>query len=89
MAEEKIPLALLALYFYMILFLKIRKTDTYLDTYTGILNDIALALAHLTKEDLKIKNRPTEAKLMYLRMLQRLHLRNLMRKAEKRQGNVD
>lgn len=79
--EEKIPLALLALYFYMILFLKNRKADTCLETYTGVLNDISLTLLYLTKEDLKIKNRSLEAKLNYLRMLQKLYLRKLMPRA--------
>lgn len=89
MEVEKIPLALLALYFYMILFLKTRETGVYLETYTGILNGTALALLNLAKEDLKIRNRPLEARMKHLHLLQELHARKLTSRVEKRKENID
>lgn len=72
MSENIIPFALLSLYFYMLLFIKINETKIYADTYNLILNDIPLGLLLLTENDLSLKNRPTEKKLHYLRMLQKL-----------------
>lgn len=73
MQERKVPLALLALYFYMLLFLQKRKTKIYLETYTQILNDIALGLLYLTKDDLVMKHKTTEEKILYLRKVKDLH----------------
>lgn len=89
MEEKKIPLALLALYFYMILFSKERKIKTYVETYKQILSDISLGLLYLKKDNLNIKNRSLEGKLSYLRLLQKLHMRKLIREAEKQRENVD
>ena len=89
MKEDKVPLALLALYFYMILFSKTRKVKTYVKIYKKILSDISLGLLYLRKDDLNIKSRSIEAKLSHLHLLQKLHMRKLMRKAKKRKGSID
>lgn len=83
MDVKKVPLALLALYFYMILFSKNRSVKTYVETYKNILSDISSKLLFLKKDDLKIKNRSIEAKLRYLRLLQEAHIRKLKPKAKK------
>lgn len=72
MQAEKVPLALLALYFYMPLFTKCREPKTYVQTYEQILSDIALGLIFLEKSDLKIKYKSLEDKISYLRKLQML-----------------
>ena len=89
MEVGKVPLALLALYFYMILFSKNRKIKTYLDTYEKILDDVSLGLLYLKKDDLNIRSRPTEDKLRYLRLLQKLHIRKLMSNVKDRKRNID
>ena len=76
MQAKRVPLALLALYFYMLLFAKNRRTRTYLITYQEILSDIPLGLLYLVNDDLKIKNISIEGKIIYLRQLQMLHMRN-------------
>ena len=72
MPEEIVPIALLSLYFYMLLFFKLNKTNAYVDTYKLILNDIPLGLVLLTEKDLSLKDESIEKKLHYLRMLKKL-----------------
>lgn len=78
MKEDKVPLALLALYFYMILFSKTRRRKNYVETYQQILRNAALRLLRLEKEDLKIKNTSLESKLLYLALLQRPRKRSVI-----------
>lgn len=80
MEVKKVPLALLALYFYTVLFSKDRKVKTCVGTYKGILNNISLGLSYLKKDDLNIKSRSIEDKIDYLRLLQKIHVSKLMRK---------
>ena len=89
MGEDKVPLALLALYFYMILFSKNRKSKTYVETYKKVLSYICVGLLYLTNDDLNIKNRSIEGKISYLRLLQRVHTRKLIAKAKEQKGNAD
>jgi hypothetical protein len=73
MEGDRIPLALLALYLYMILFSNGRNVKRYVRTYESVLSDIPLGLAYLTKEDLRIKNQPLEKKLRYVRTLRQMY----------------
>lgn len=82
MEAKKVPLALLALYFYMLLFTKNRENQNYLQTYKEILNDISLGLFYLENDDLKIKNISTEGKISYLRQLQIVHTHNLRQRTK-------
>ena len=66
---SKIPLALLALYLYMVIFYKVRKTKVYLDTYTHILENIAIGLPQIKNSSTFLRNRSLEKKLCYLRTL--------------------
>lgn len=75
MKEDKIPSALLAVYFYMILFSKNRRVRTRVQTYEQILNDMALNLLQIKTCDLEIKSRPVEDKLSYLRLLGKVRAR--------------
>ena len=86
MQASKVPLALLALYFYMLLFTKDNESKAYVQTYLQILNDISLGLVYLEKDDLKMK-KPLEGKVNYLRRLRMLHAYNLMLKANKNARN--
>lgn len=88
MKEDKVPLVLLGLYLYMLLFHKIRKEKTCLETYQQILRGIPLTLVHLEKGDLDIKNRSLEAKLNYLRTLQKAYRHKLSLKIKKGKGNA-
>lgn len=89
MEAKKVPAALLALYFYMILFSKTRKAKTYVEIYKEILCNISLGLLYLKKDDLNIKSRSIEAKLNHLHLLQKLYIRKLMRKAKKVERKYD
>ena len=73
MPPDKVPLALLALYFYMLLFTQIRKPKIYAQTYIQMSNDISSGLIFLEKDDLRIKDMPLEEKISYLRRLQLLN----------------
>jgi len=79
MAEKEVPLLLLAVYVYTALLLKDRKIKAYLTTYRDVLNDFALGLALLKKEDLNIGGRSVEERMNYLRQLQRLYLQILVK----------
>lgn len=70
--ESKMPLRLLALYLYMILFLKVNKVRTYVDTYKEMLEDMPIGLILLENKDLSLRNSSTETKLEYLRLLRRI-----------------
>jgi len=83
MKVEKIPLALLALYFYMLLFVKTNGARTYLKTYQEILADIPLGLLYLVEGDLKAKGLSIEAKIDYIRKLQMLYLRHERNRIQK------
>ncbi|MFC1804984.1 hypothetical protein ACFLZ3_04070 [Candidatus Omnitrophota bacterium] len=76
MQPPRVPLALLALYFYMLLFLKNQGARTYLRTYQEMLDDVALGLLYLKKDDLRFREFPLETKIAYLRKLQAAHLRH-------------
>lgn len=89
MGEGRVPLALLALYFYMLLFLQERKVKTYVETYNKILNEIALGLVYLTRDDLGMRLRTTEEKIHYLRKLLDLHNYKLIYKLKKERAIVD
>ncbi len=73
---KKIPIALLSLYLYMVLFAKTRNARIYVQACEDILDDIPLALLCLGKDDLRIKNKSVESKLNYLRLLQTAYRRN-------------
>ena len=72
MQAKDVPLALLALYFYMLLFTKTNKPRIYVQTHMQLLSDIALGLIFLEKDDLRLKSRPLEEKIALLRKLQLL-----------------
>lgn len=72
MDESKVPLALLALYLNMILYFKVNKVRTYVDTYQQILEDIPIGLVRLKKNDLSLKKKSIETRLEYLRTLGRI-----------------
>jgi len=86
MEGDRIPVALLALYLYMILFSNGRNVKRYVRTYESVLSDIPLGLAYLTKEDLRVKNQSLEKKLRYVRTLRQIHapgfLKTLKRKSQ-------
>lgn len=84
----KIPLALLSLYFYMILLSKDRRIKTYVETYRQVLSDVALGLSYLEKDDLKIKGRSIESKVKYLRSIVKVIHTQLIDRAKK-QKNKD
>lgn len=78
MPAEKVPLALLGLYFYILLFTKTNKPKTYVQTYQQILSDIAFGLLYLKNEDLEIKKLALENRIMYLRKLGMLQIKKLI-----------
>jgi len=86
MQTNKVPLALLALYFCMILLSKDRKTKAHMETYEQILSDIALGLLHLKKDDLSIKNRSIEDKINYLHKLRNLYIKLMFVKVNLNKG---
>lgn len=83
---KKASIALLALYFYMTIFLKIKRSDVNLGTFQQVLSDIPLGLACLSKDDLKLKHKPIEEKLRYLYFLLGLRARKLNQRV-KNAGN--
>jgi len=74
---KEIPLALLALYFYILIYTKTRAKKIYFETYRQALGDIVLGLLQLKKDDLKIKYALLEDKINYLRQLQTIHMYRL------------
>ena len=72
MEESMIPEVLLALYLYMILFLKTRKVRMYVTTYQVILEEFAIGLARLGKKDLSFKKKSMEERVHYLHILRRI-----------------
>lgn len=82
---EKVPLALLAIYFYAVLFSKNENTKVYFDTYKVILQDISLGLLYLKKDELSISGRSIENRLRHLRLLQKAHIQKLMSNVEEKE----
>ena len=73
MPVNKIPLALLALYVYMVLFSHGRKMRRFVGTYESVLSDVPLGLVNLTDADLRFRNQPLEKRLHCVRTLRELH----------------
>lgn len=73
MSPDRIPLVLLALYMYMILFSQGVSVRRFLGTYESVLNDVPLGLVHLTDADLRFTNRSLERRLHCVRALRDLH----------------
>lgn len=71
----KIPVALLGLYFYMLLFSQVNDLEIhYWNIFLELLQDIPLGLVFLKREDLSLKNASIEDRVHCLRLLQRLHM---------------
>lgn len=73
MEGDRIPLALLALYLYMILYAKGGGGKRFASTYQSVLGDIPLGLAYFAEGDLRSKKQSLEKKLLYLRALRQIH----------------
>ena len=73
MPEEEIPLALLALYFYRLLFSRVRESAVNLDAYPAMLADIVLGIVYLKKGDLNLKFKSLEERINHLRILQGMY----------------
>jgi len=85
METHRIPVALSALYLWMILFSGSRRVKRFIATYEAALADIALGLTHLTEKDLRIKDQCLDNKLRYVRTLGQVYSPSF-RKSAKAKG---
>jgi Fe-S-cluster containining protein len=70
---SRIPVALLALHLYMVLYSQGRDVERRLATYRAVLDDVPLGLAHAGRAALKLKDLPLEKRLEHLRLLRKVH----------------
>jgi len=81
MKLSMVPVALLGLYFYMMLFARVHDSEVYYySTFTELLHDISAGLLFLKKEDLSLRNASIEDRISCLRLLQSLNISKLMQK---------
>ena len=70
---SRIPVALLALHLYMVLYSQGRDVDRRLATYQSVLDDVPLGLAYLGRAALKLTDLPLENRLEHLRLVRKMH----------------
>ncbi|HUP04952.1 MAG TPA: hypothetical protein VMU19_13240 [Bryobacteraceae bacterium] len=73
MDAESIAMALLALYFCLLMYSRGGPREAYVATYSKMLPDIPLGLIHLTEQDLQVASQPADRKIRWVRTLRKLH----------------
>ena len=71
--QDRLPVALLALHLYMLLYSQGRSVERRLVTYESLLDDVPLGLAYAGRDVLKLKELPLATKLDHLRAIGKMH----------------